>query len=187
MIVVRYADDIVCGFEHEVEARRFMAELKERFEQFDLTLHEQKTRLLQFGRFAAQNRAKRGLDKPETFNFFGFTHICGRARSGAFQLKRKTRRDRMRTKLRGIKEGLRRQMHDTFANQGQWLHRVYRGYCAYHAVPTNLVNFEPFGITSSCVGGVCYDGEARGSNTLGDDVPACGPLVADPAHSSSLA
>jgi group II intron reverse transcriptase/maturase len=144
MIVVRYADDIVCGFEHEAEARRFMTEFKERFKQFDLTLHEQKTCLLQFGRFAAQNRAKRGLGKPETFNFLGFTHICGRARSGAFQLKRKTRRDRMRTKLRGIKEGLRRQMHDTFARQGQWLHRVYRGYCAYHAVPTNLVQLRAF-------------------------------------------
>jgi hypothetical protein len=107
-------------------------------------LHEQKTRLLQFGRFAAQNRAKRGLGKPETFNFLGFTHICGRARSGAFQLKRKTRRDRMRAKLTGIKEGLRRQMHDTFAHQGQWLHRVYRGYCAYHAVPTNLIQLRAF-------------------------------------------
>lgn len=79
MMVVRYADDIVCGFEHEVQARRFRAELKERFKQFDLILHEQKTRLVQFGRFAAQNRAKRGLGKPETFNFLGFTHLCGRA------------------------------------------------------------------------------------------------------------
>jgi RNA-directed DNA polymerase len=144
MIVVRYADDIVCGFEHEADARRFMAELKERFKQFDLTLHEQKTRLLQFGRFAAQNRAERGLGKPETFNFSGFTHICGRARSGAFQLKRKTRRERMRAKLKGIKEGLRRQMHDSLASQGQWLQRVYRGYCAYHAVPTNLAQLRTF-------------------------------------------
>lgn len=144
MIVVRYADDIVCGFEHEIEARRFMAELQERFRQFDLTLHEQKTRLLQFGRYAAQNRAERGLGKPETFNFLGFTHICGRTRSGAFQLKRKSRGDRMRAKLKGIKEGLRRQMHETFANQGQWLQRVYRGYCAYHAVPTNLTRLRAF-------------------------------------------
>lgn len=144
MIVVRYADDIVCGFEHEAEARRFMAEIQTRFEKFDLTLHDQKTRLLQFGRFAAQNRAKRGWAKPETFNFLGFTHICGRARSGAFQLKRKTRRDRMRTKLKGIREGLRRQMHMPLAQQGQWLQAVYRGYCAYHAVPTNLASLRAF-------------------------------------------
>jgi len=144
MIVVRYADDIVCGFEHEVEARRFMAQLKERLEQFDLTMHEQKTRLLQFGRFAAQKRAKRDVGKPETFNFLGFTHICGRARSGAFQLKRKTRSDRMRAKLKDIKEGLRRKMHESFAVQGQWLQRVYRGYCAYHAVPTNLTQLRVF-------------------------------------------
>jgi group II intron reverse transcriptase/maturase len=171
MIVVRYADDIVCGFEHEAEARRFMAEIKERFKQFDLTLHDEKTRLLQFGRFAAQNRAKRGMGKPETFNFLGFTHICGCARSGAFLLKRKTRRDRMRAKLKGVKEGLRRQMHGTFASQGQWLHRVYRGYCAYHAVPTNLARLRAFRHHISCVGGGCYDGEARKIEQVGRPWP----------------
>jgi len=144
MIIVRYADDIVCGFKYEGEARRFTAELKQRFRAFELRLNGQKTRLLEFGRFAAQNRAKSGLSKPETFNFLGFTHICSRARSGAFQLRRKTRSDRMRAKLKGIKEGLRRQRHGSFVSQGQWLNRVYRGYCAYHAVPTNLKQLTTF-------------------------------------------
>ena len=144
MIIVRYADDIVCGFKHEGEARRFMAELKQRFRAFELSLNGQETRLLEFGRFAAQNRARSGLSKPETFNFLGFTHICSRARSGAFQLQRKTRSDRMPTKLKGIKEGLRRQRHGSFVSQGQWLNRVYRGYCAYHVVPTNLKQLNTF-------------------------------------------
>ncbi len=137
MIMVRYADDIVCGFEREQDAKRFMAELRERFERFSLRLHADKTRLIEFGRFAADRRQRRGQGKPETFNFLGFTHICGCARSGAFQLKRKTRRDRMQAKLRSINVALRQRMHDDLASQGEWLSRVYRGFCAYHAVPTN--------------------------------------------------
>ena len=112
VIFVRYADDIVCGFEHEADAQRFHAALQQRTEQFALSLHPDKTRLIEFGRFAAENRARRGLGKPETFNFLGFTHICGRSRTGLFQLKRKSRRDRMRAKLRAIKAELRRRMHD---------------------------------------------------------------------------
>ena len=100
VIFVRYADDIVAGFEHESAAVRFLAELRERLEKFALSLHPDKTRLIEFGRHAAANRAKHGLGKPETFNFLGFTHICGRSRAGYFQLKRKTRRDRMRLKLK---------------------------------------------------------------------------------------
>src|SRR6516162_6790404 len=96
VIIVRYADDIVMGFEHEGEARRFMADMRQRMEKFALSLHPEKTRLIEFGRYAAERRVRRGLGKPETFNFLGFTHICGRSRSGVFQLKRQTRRDRMR-------------------------------------------------------------------------------------------
>jgi RNA-directed DNA polymerase len=144
VIFVRYADDIVCGFEHEADAQRFRAELQQRMEKFALSLHPDKTRLIEFGRFAAMNRARRGLGKPETFNFLGFTHICGRSRRGLFQLKRKSRRDRMRAKLRIIKEELRRRMHEPIPQQGQWLRQVVRGYFAYHAVPTNVASLSAF-------------------------------------------
>ena len=144
VIFVRYADDIVCGFEHEADAQRFRAELQQRMEKFALSLHPDKTRLIEFGRFAATNRARRGLGKPETFNFLGFTHICGRSRRGLFQLKRKSRRDRMRAKLRAIKEELRRRMHEPIPQQGQWLRQVVRGYFAYHAVPTNVASLSAF-------------------------------------------
>jgi group II intron reverse transcriptase/maturase len=144
MIIVRYADDIVCGFEHEREARGFMADLRARLEQFALTLHAQKTRLIEFGRYAAERRERRGQGRPETFDFLGFTHICGRARSGALQLKRKTRRDRMRVKVKQIKASLRQRMHEALAVQGEWLSRVYQGYCRYHAVPTNKERLEAF-------------------------------------------
>ena len=144
VIFVRYADDIVCGFEHEADAQRFCAELQQRMEKFALSLHPDKTRLIEFDRFAAENRARRGLGKPETFNFLGFTHICGRSRRGLFQLKRKSRRDRMRAKLRAIKEELRRRMHEPIPQQGQWLRQVVRGYFAYHAVPTNVASLSAF-------------------------------------------
>src|ERR1700694_733305 len=108
VIIVRYADDIVMGFEHEGEARRFVADMRQRMEKFALSLHPEKTRLIEFGRYAAERRARRGLGKPETFTFLGFTHISGRSRKGGFQLKRKSRRDRMRAKLREIQETLRR-------------------------------------------------------------------------------
>jgi RNA-directed DNA polymerase len=144
VIFVRYADDIVCGFEHEADAQRFRAELQQRMEKFALSLHPDKTRLIEFGRFAATNRARRGLGKPETFNFLGFTHIGGRSRRGLFQLKRKSRRDRMRAKLRAIKEELRRRMHEPIPQQGQWLRQVVRGYFAYHAVPTNVASLSAF-------------------------------------------
>ena len=101
---MHYADDMVIGFEHENDARRFLMDLRERLEAFALSLHPDKTRLLEFGRFAAERRRKRGLGKPETFNFLGFTHICGRSRTGRFQLTRKARRDRMCTRLRAIKD-----------------------------------------------------------------------------------
>jgi group II intron reverse transcriptase/maturase len=144
VIFVRYADDIVCGFEHEADAQRFQAALQQRMEKFALSLHPDKTRLIEFGRFAATNRARHGLGKPETFTFLGFVHICGRSRRGLFQLKRKTRRDRMRAKLRAIKEELRRRMHEPIPQQGPWLRQGVRGYFAYHAVPTNVASLSAF-------------------------------------------
>ena len=137
VIVVRYADDIVMGFQHERDAKRFMDEMRQRLEKFELSLHPEKTRLIEFGRYAAKDRKARGLGKPETFNFLGFTHICSRSRRGVFQLKRQTRRDRMRARLRAIKEELRGRMHEPIPLQGKWLGQVVRGYFAYHAVPTN--------------------------------------------------
>jgi group II intron reverse transcriptase/maturase len=144
VIYVRYADDIVAGFEHESDAERFLAELRGRLEKFALSLHPDKTRLIEFGRHAAENRKKRGLGKPETFNFLGFTHICGRSRGGLFSLHRKTRRDRMRIKLRALKGELKRRMHEPIPQQGRWLGQVVRGYFAYHAVPTNFPRLAAF-------------------------------------------
>ncbi|SCK28614.1 group II intron reverse transcriptase/maturase [Variovorax sp. HW608] len=137
VIVVRYADDIVAGFEHEADARRFWDAMRTRFEQFGLELHGEKTRLLEFGRHAAKRRQRRGLGRPETFTFLGFTFICGKSRRGAFLLKRKTRGDRMRAKLQEIKAQLRNRMHDAIPEQGRWLKAVVTGFFAYHAVPTN--------------------------------------------------
>jgi group II intron reverse transcriptase/maturase len=137
MIIVRYADDIVVGFQHESDARRFWDAMRRRLEEFSLSLHPDKTRLIEFGRHAAERRVRAGLGKPETFKFLGFVFICGRSRKGKFQLKRKSRRDRMRAKLGEIKEELRRQMHQAIPEQGRWLAQVIRGYFAYHAVPTN--------------------------------------------------
>jgi RNA-directed DNA polymerase len=137
MIIVRYADDIVVGFEHETEARRFWDAMRERLQEFALSLHPDKTRLIEFGRHAAANREKRGLAKPETFTFLGFTLICGKSRRGNFLVKRKTRRDRMIGKIKEVKQTLRRLMHRPIPEQGLWLKQVVTGYFAYHAVPTN--------------------------------------------------
>lgn len=144
VIVVRYADDIVAGFEREADARRFWDAMRARFEQFGLELHGEKTRLLEFGRYAAARRRQRGLGKPETFTFLGFTFFCGRSRRGAFLLHRKTRADRMRAKLQEIKNELRRCMHAAIPDQGRWLQSVVRGFFAYHAVPTNYKALAAF-------------------------------------------
>jgi RNA-directed DNA polymerase len=138
MIVVRYADDFVVGFEHREDAERFQAELSERIAKFGLELKAEKTRLIEFGRFAAWRRAERGLGKPETFDFLGFTHICGRTRTGRFALKRKTMAKRMRAKLGEVKAELMRRMHLPIPAVGRWLGSVVRGHLAYYAVPGNL-------------------------------------------------
>jgi RNA-directed DNA polymerase len=137
MIIVRYADDIVVGFEHEADARRFWDEMRTRLEAFSLTLHPEKTRLIEFGRHAADRRAQRGLGKSETFNFLGFTFICGKSRRGKFLLHRRTRRDRMQAKLTEIKEEMRQRLHRPIPDQGAWLRQVVAGSFHYHAVPTN--------------------------------------------------
>ena len=144
VVIVRYADDIVVGFEHEADATRFLAEMRQRLATFALTLHGEKTRLIRFGRFAALNRKERGEGKPETFNFLGFTHICGRARTGGFQLKRKSRRERVSARLSAIRDGLRRRLHLTVDEQGRWLRQVVGGFFAYHAVPTNYRTLSAF-------------------------------------------
>ena len=138
MVIVRFADDFVVGFEHEADAQRFRDALRQRFEAFSLSLHPDKTRLIEFGRHAADRRARAGLGKPETFQFLGFVFFCGKSRRGKFLLHRRSRRDRMRAKLKVIKEGLRERMHQPIPDQGRWLGQVVRGIFAYHAVPTNF-------------------------------------------------
>ena len=145
MIIVRYADDVVVGFEHESDARRFWDAMRERLQKFSLSLHPDKTRLVEFGRFAAANRKRRGLGKPETFAFLGFTLVCSKSRRGRFLLKRRSRRDRMKAKLKDVSSELRHRMHQSIPEQGNWLKQVVTGYFAYHAVPTNsaaLVTFR---------------------------------------------
>ncbi len=144
MIIVRYADDVIAGFEHEADARRFLEAMRERLAEFALSLHPDKTRLIEFGRFAAANRKRRGLGKPETFNFLGFTFICSKSQRGTFLIKRKTRRDRVRAKLKAIKQELRRRMHQPIPEQGKWLGQVVRGYFNYFAVPTNGPTLSAF-------------------------------------------
>ena len=144
MVIVRYADDLVVGFQHRDDAMRFMADLSERLKAFALSLHPGKTRLVEFGRFAARDRQRRGLGKPESFTFLGFTHLCGQSRDGKFLLKRKSRRDRKASKLRDIKNGLKRRTHRPIEEQAAWLQSVVRGYFAYHAVPTNFRSLTGF-------------------------------------------
>lgn len=144
VILVRFADDIVAGFEHEADAWRFWEAMRARLQEFSLTLHPEKTRLIEFGRFAVPNRAQRGLGKPETFNFLGFTFICGKTRRGKFLLTRKTRRDRMQAKLKEIKEELCRRRHQPIPEQGKWLRQVISGFFNYHAVPTNYPALHAF-------------------------------------------
>ena len=137
MIIVRYADDFIVGFEHDSDGRCFLEQMRERLGKFALSLHSEKTRLIEFGRFAAERRKRQGLGKPETFDFLGFTFACGKTRTGKFQIRRKTRGDRMRAKLKEIKQEMRLRMHQPIPEQGKWLGRIVRGYFNYHAVPTN--------------------------------------------------
>jgi len=137
MVVVRYADDVTLGFQHEAEARRFLSDLEKRCSAFGLELNAQKTRLVRFGKIATRQRAVRGEGKPETFDFLGFTHICGKSRAGRFVLFRHTSKKRMRHRIQDIRSELMRRRHLPIPVQGAWIHQVVRGYFAYHAVPTN--------------------------------------------------
>ena len=145
VIVVRYADDMVLGFQHRAEAERFLQEWRERLQKFGLELHPDKTRLIEFGRFAAANRKRRGEGKPETFNFLGFTHICGEAwKNGKFLVLRKTIRKRLLAKLKQVRGALWRRMHQPLAEVGKWLRSVSQGYYNYYAVPGNFASLWSF-------------------------------------------
>jgi len=151
MIMVRYADDLVFGFEHESEAERFQEAMRARLEAFALTLHPDKTRRIEFGRHAAANRERAGLGKPETFTFLGFTFICAKSRRGKFLIKRKSRRDRMQAKLAAVKATLRQRMHQPIPVLGAWLRHVVQGYFNYHAVPTNFAAIAAFRHHVACL------------------------------------
>lgn len=143
--IVRFADDFVLGFQYQSDAQRFEKELVQRLASFGLNLHEDKTRLIEFGRFAAANREKRGERKPETFDFLGFTHYCTKRRSdGSFTVRRKTIAKKMRAKLIAIREALRRRCHKPISLQGQWLRSVIRGHFNYYAVPGNADALNSF-------------------------------------------
>jgi len=144
VIIVRYADDFVIGFQYRGEAERFLRELHERMAKFGLQLHPNKTRLIEFGRFAESNRQRRGEGKPETFDFLGFTHCCGKTRHGRFVIRRRSVAKRLRARLQAIKVELTRRMHRPLAEQGQWLQSVVRGWFNYHALPLNGNALETF-------------------------------------------
>jgi len=145
VIVVRYADDFIVGFQHKAEAERFLADLRLRFAKFGLQLHPDKTRLIEFGQFAATNRRRRGLGKPETFDFLGFTHICGTKRSnGRFTVLRQTMPKRLQAKLAEVKAELKRRMHDAVPAVGRWLASVVDGHCRYYGVPMNIPALRTF-------------------------------------------
>jgi hypothetical protein len=138
MIMVRFADDFLAGFEHLGDAKQFLADLHRRFGRFGLELHEDKTRLIQFGRFAIERRAERALGKPETFDFLGFTHVCAKTSAGRFFLKRITISTRKRAKLKAVKDQLKQRRHAALPVQGAWLASVVRGHAAYYSVPGNI-------------------------------------------------
>ncbi len=144
VIIVRYADDFVIGFREESDARRCLAALRERFTRFGLELHPEKTRLIEFGRYAAERRSKRGDGSPETFDFLGFTHISGKTRKGDFTIRRISSAKKFRNKLRELTKELRKKMHMDLAQVGTWLSSVFRGWCNYHAIPGNSKRLQQF-------------------------------------------
>ena len=144
VIMVRYADDFVIGFREESDARKCLEALKERLLKFGLELHPDKTRLIEFGRYAEERRGKRGEGPPETFDFLGFTHISGKTRRGDFAILRKTSRKKFQTKLVALREQLIRRRHDDLAQVGAWLQSVFRGWCQYYAVPGNYQRLQQF-------------------------------------------
>ncbi|MFO1288901.1 MAG: reverse transcriptase domain-containing protein, partial [Rubrivivax sp.] len=144
VIIVRYADDWIAGFEHRWDAERFKRDVAQRLANFGLALHESKTRLIEFGRFARENRRRRGQGKPETFDFLGFTHCCGKTRKGKYMVLRLTSAKKLRAKLRALKDELRKRMHRPIAEQGQYLRAVVAGHSRYFAVPCNGARVQLF-------------------------------------------
>ena len=144
VIVVRWADDFIVGFQYRSDAEQFVEELRHRLAEFSLELHPEKTRLLRFGRYAEEQQRRRGLGRPETFDFLGFTHICGRTKKGKFLVRRRTNRRRLRDRLRALKQELMRRRHLSIPEQGRWLRSVVMGYFAYHGVPTNVQALQAF-------------------------------------------
>ena len=144
MILSRFADDLLAGFEDREDAERFLSDLRERFAQFGLELHPDKTRLIEFGRHAARRRAARGDRRPETFDYLGFTHMCAKTRNGRFKLQRVTSKKKMRSKLRSVKTEMRRRMHHPLPEQGDWLARILTGHYRYYAVPDNSKALRSF-------------------------------------------
>jgi group II intron reverse transcriptase/maturase len=162
VIVVRFADDIILGFQYRSDAERFRNELAERFRKFGLELHPDKTRVLEFGPFATENRRRRGGGKPETFDFLGFTHICGKKRNGRFTVLRQTMRKRMQAKLNAVKAELRWRMHDSVPEVGAWLRSVVSGHLRYYGVPTN---YSALALFRHRVGWLWHRALARRSQT----------------------
>jgi RNA-directed DNA polymerase len=144
VVAVRYADDFIVGFQYQSDAEQFLGELRERLRKFSLELHPDKTRLIEFGRYASERRRAREAGKPETFNFLGFTHICAKTKRGEFQLARHTIAARVRTKLSEVKTELKVRKHEPIPKQGRYLHDVVAGFFRYHAVPTNMRALKTF-------------------------------------------
>jgi len=144
VIIVRYADDFVLGFREETDAKQCLGALQDRFTKFGLELHPEKTRLIEFGRYAAERRSQRGAGPPDTFDFLGFTHICGKTRKGDFTIKRISAIKKLRGKLKELKDKLQRMMHCDLAAVGSWLTSVFRGWCNYHAIPGNSDRLQQF-------------------------------------------
>jgi hypothetical protein len=145
VLVIRYADDAVLGFQSHAEAKRFLEQLQERLAKFGLELHPEKTRLIEFGRYATERRKRLGLGKPETFDFLGFNHICGTTRkAGRFTIRRETKRQRMTAKLKEIRAQLKVRRHESHVKTVKWLRSVVRGYFQYHAIPDNQARLEAF-------------------------------------------
>jgi RNA-directed DNA polymerase len=184
VIAVRYADDLVVGFQHRTDAERFLKEFRERLAKFGLELHPDKTRLIEFGRFAARNRKQRGEGKPETFTFLGFTHFCGqRISDGAFIVWRITAKKRMVAKLKAIKAELQRRKHDRTAAVGAWLRTVVLGYYQYHAVPGNTTQLRIFQLA---VAECSHPAQPASTGAVGATYPTVEPMGSPTSRPASL-
>ena len=172
VIVVRYADDLVVGFQHRTDAERFLKEFRERLAKFGLELHPDKTRLIEFGRFAARNRKQRGEGKPETFSFLGFTHYCGqRHKRGTFTVCRITAKKRMVAKLKAIKVELQRRTHDRMANVGAWLRKVVLGYYQYPLFPGTRLSCASLNFVCAGYGRVFSSAVVNAQRCVGNVLP----------------